>query len=228
MTPSPGSSSKAENENLTIKQQRAANRARKVEEFRRRQKRSTRNRRLGIIGGIIATVAIAGVLISSIVTTSAGPKNSANSRSAKVEGVQTFTNAAGHSTTSITYDQTPPAGGLHNPVWLNCGVYTKPVLDENAVHSLEHGAIWATYDPSLSATELNALRSKLPSTYVVVSPYENLPSRIVLSGWNVQLQIESADDKRLATFFAKYWKSGTSPEPGAACTGGVDGPGKVS
>ncbi len=227
MTPSPGSNSKAENENLTIKQQRAANRTRKVEEFRRRQKRSARNRRLGIIGGIIVTAVVAGLLISSIVTASAGPKNSASSRGEKVEGVQTFTNAAGHSTAPIIYDQTPPAGGQHNPVWLNCGVYTKPVPNENAVHSLEHGAIWVTYDQSLSETELNALRSKLPSSYVVVSPYENLPSRIVLSGWNVQLQIESADDKRLASFVKKYWKGGTAPEPGAACTGGIDGPSRV-
>ncbi len=225
MTPSPGPGPKPESGNLTIKQQRAANRARKVEEFRRRQTRSARNRRLGIIGGIIVTAVVAGLIISSVVMTA--PKNSVTNRSAKVEGVQTFTNVAGHSTAPITYDQTPPAGGQHNPVWLNCGVYTKPVPNENAVHSLEHGAIWVTYDPSLSTTELNALKSKLPPTYVVLSPYENLPSRIVLSGWNVQLQIESPTDKRLATFFTKYWKSGTSPEPGAACTGGLDGPGKA-
>ncbi|MBN9151172.1 MAG: DUF3105 domain-containing protein [Cryobacterium sp.] len=222
MTPSRSSDPTPDSKNLTIKQQRAANRTRKVEEFHRRQKQNARNRKLAIIGGIVVTVVAASLLISFVVFAPTTPKN------AKIEGVQTFKNTAGHITTPITYDQIPPAGGEHNPVWLNCGVYTQPVPNENAVHSLEHGAIWVTYDPSLGATELDTLRSELPSTYVIVSPYENLPSKIVLSGWNVQLQIESADDRRLADFVKKYRGGANAPEPGGACTGGVDGPGKVS
>jgi hypothetical protein len=102
------------------------------------------------------------------------------------------------------------------------------VPNENAVHSMEHGALWVTYDPALDDAELSTLRGKLPSTYVVLSPFEGLPSPIVLSGWNTQLQVDDADDPRIAQFFEEYWKSQDVPEPGAACTGALDAPGKVS
>lgn len=227
MTPSRGSGSKPVNEHPTVKQQRAANRTRKVEEFQRKQKRSARNRKLGIIGGTVVAAVAASLLVTFVVFIPPAPKDMANNQSTEIEGVQTFDNAAGHTTAPSSYG-TPPTGGEHNPTWLNCGVYTEPVPNDNAVHSLEHGALWATYDPSLGAAELDALRSELPSTYVIISPYENLPSKIVLSGWNVQLQIESADDERLTSFVKKYWQGANAPEPGGACTEGIDGPGRIS
>jgi hypothetical protein len=227
VTPAPSSGSNS-NGSLTVKQQRAANRAKKLEEYHRQQKRSVRNRRIGIITGVVAAVAVLGVVITSIVLTPQRASYSAGSSGASVEGVETFTNAANHVETPVTYAQTPPVGGEHNPVWLNCGVYTEPVPNENAVHALEHGAIWVTYDPSLSAEELDALKAKLPSTYIVLSPFEGLPSPIVLSGWNVQLQVDSASDERISEFLEEYWKGGTAPELGASCSGAFDAPGKVS
>ena len=56
----------------------------------------------------------------------------------------------------ITYRQVPPVGGDHNPVWANCGAYDEPVPSPNAVHSMEHGAVWITYRPSLAADEQDA------------------------------------------------------------------------
>ena len=47
----------------------------------------------------------------------------------------------------MTYTETPPAGGPHDPVWDDCGVYTQPLRNENAVHALEHGTVWITYRP---------------------------------------------------------------------------------
>ena len=218
---------------LSVKEQRTAQRAKKLEAFRKQEKRSARNRRIGIISGIVIAVAVVALLITSIVLTpksESGPNATyaPGSDGATIEGVETFDNGNGHVETPVTYEQTPPAGGEHNPAWLNCGVYTEPVPSENAVHSLEHGTIWVTYDPSLSETELETLRSHLPSTYTILSPFEGLPSPIVLSGWNVQLQVESADDERIPAFFEEYWQSNNVPEPGSACTGAIDGPGKVS
>ena len=168
------------------------------------------------------------LLIVSIVLTPQPASYSAGGDGAEIEGVETFDNASGHVEGTVDYPQTPPAGGEHNQVWLNCGVYDQPVPNENAVHSMEHGALWVTYDPGLDDAELSALRAKLPSTYVVLSPFEGLPSPIVLSGWNTQLQVDDADDPRIAQFLEEYWKSQDVPEPGAACTGAFDAPGKVS
>lgn len=225
MTPAPPPGSTGQ---LTVKQQRAAQRAKKLEEFHRQKKRSARNRRLAIIGSIVGAVAIAALLVASIVLAPKPATYTAGGEGATIEGVETFNNPAGHVQTPVTYPQTPPAGGQHHPAWLNCGVYSEAVPNENAVHSLEHGALWVTYDPSLGDDELNTLKSTLPSTFTILSPFEGLPSPIVVSGWNVQLQVESASDERIPAFFEEYWRSDNVPEPGAGCTGAIDAPGKVS
>ncbi|HET6672680.1 MAG TPA: DUF3105 domain-containing protein [Agromyces sp.] len=212
----------------TVKQQRAEERARKLEAYRKKEAQAKRNRRIGIGAAIVGVVVVAGVIISSIVLTPQPVSYNAGSEGTQVDGVQTFQNAAGHVEGAVDYAQTPPAGGEHNPAWLNCGVYTEQVPNENAVHSLEHGAVWITYDPSISDDELSALRSMLPSTYTILSPYDGLPSPIVVSAWNSQLQVDSADDERIAAFIEEYWQSQNVPEPGALCTGAIDGPGKVS
>jgi hypothetical protein len=212
----------------SVKAQRAAERARKLEEFRKREARAKRNRRIAIWSSVAGGVAVVALLIVSIVLTPQPASYSAGGEGVEIEGVATFDNASAHVEGAVDYPQTPPAGGEHNQVWLNCGVYEQPVPNENAVHSMEHGALWVTYDPALDDAELSTLRGKLPSTYVVLSPFEGLPSPIVLSGWNTQLQVDDADDPRIAQFFEEYWKSQDVPEPGAACTGALDAPGKVS
>lgn len=142
-----------------------------------------------------------------------------------LDAVRSYTVSQGHVTTPVAYAQTPPAGGEHAPVWLNCGQYTQPVRNENAVHSMEHGAVWVTYRADLPAEQVTKLRSALPDTYAVLSPYQGLPTPVVASAWGKQLTLESADDPRLAEFVKAYRQGPQTPEPGAACTGGVDGTG---
>ncbi|GLI26689.1 membrane protein [Agromyces rhizosphaerae] len=212
----------------TVKQQRAEQRARKLEAYKREQARQKRNRRIGIGAAIVGALAVVGVIVTSVVLIPQPANYTAGGSGADVEGVQTFENTSLHVDGTVDYPQNPPAGGEHNPAWLNCGVYSEQVPSENAVHSMEHGAVWVTYDPSLPDDELSALRAQLPSTYVILSPFEGLPSPIVLSGWNTQLQVESADDERIAEYLEEYWRSDLVPEPGALCTGGIDGPGRES
>ena len=230
MTPAPptGPSAGPSTPKPGVKAQRAAQRAAKLEQYHREQKRSARNRRIGLIAGITAVVAVVGLVITSVVLTPKSASYTAGGGTgAEIEGVQTFQNTAAHVQTAVTYPQTPPAGGEHNPAWLNCGVYTEQVPSENAVHSQEHGALWITYDSSLSDDDLATLRGLLPSTYVILSPFEGLDSPIVLSGWNAQLAVDSVDDERIPTFIQEYWQSNSVPEPGSPCTGGIDGPGKA-
>ncbi len=151
---------------------------------------------------------------------------SAGGSGESIDGVQLYRNPTGHTVSPVVYPQIPPAGGEHHPTWLNCGIYTESVPNVYAVHSLEHGAVWVTYDPGISADTLAALREYLPSSYVVLSPYVGLPSPIVVSAWNAQLRVETPDDPRLAQFFEEYWRNQNVPEPGALCTGGIDGPGR--
>lgn len=125
----------------------------------------------------------------------------------------------------VTYNQSPPAGGEHAPEWLNCGVYEHPVPSENAVHSLEHGAIWVTYQPNLPTAQVSALRRDVANQpYGLLSPYPGLPSPVVATVWGVQLKLQDASDPRLKQFIADHADAGTAPEPRGECSGGLGTP----
>lgn len=143
-----------------------------------------------------------------------------------IEGVQSFPGLSNlHVNTRVSYAQTPPVGGEHNPVWLNCGIYDQPVRNENAVHSLEHGAVWITYDPALDPAQVEILREVTRGgTHRLLSPFAGLPAPVVISSWGYQLQLESANDPRLLQFVAQFEQGPTTPELGATCAGGIGSP----
>ena len=214
---------------LTVKQQREQQKQQKLAEYERGLARRRRSRLTWWIVGSTAALVVIGLVAASIIFAPKPATYDAGGTGAEIEGVETFTNETKHVEGTVDYPQNPPAGGPHNQYWLNCGVYDQPQQNENAVHSLEHGAIWVTYDAArVSGDELATLRSLLPSTYAILSPYEGLPSPIVVSGWNTQLKVDSASDPRIAEFFEEYWRSQNVPEHGAPCTGAIDGPGKQS
>ncbi len=178
-------------------------------------------RRRNIIAGVVGLVVIA--IITSY--TFFGMQHSTSDRVALTGDVTTYpVDSANHTTDPVTYPQNPPVGGDHNPEWLNCGIYDAPVHNENAVHSMEHGAVWVTYDPALSAADVEALRAQMPSSYVVLSPYPGLPAPVVASAWGVQVQLDGVNDPRLKTFLDVYRQGSQTPEPGATCGGGVGTP----
>ena len=138
-------------------------------------------------------------------------------------GVKTGAYPAGrHVSGRITYSETPPLGGPHNPVWQNCSIYDQPIHDEHGVHALEHGAVWITYRPDLPADQVQQLKSLASSDYMLLSPYPNLPAPVVASAWNHQVALESAADPRLRSFISEFKNNpSNTPEFGAACSGGI-------
>jgi hypothetical protein len=212
----------------TAKQEREQRRQEKLVEYQRQVARRRRGKLVWWIVGSTAALLVVGVVVASIAFT---PKpvtyGAPDSTGATIDGVETFDNVTTHVQGTVDYAQTPPAGGPHNPLWLNCGVYDQPVPNENAVHSMEHGAVWITYDASrVNADELSALRAQMPSSYALLTPYDGLDSPIVLSAWNAQLKVDSAEDSRIPQFFEEYWRSQNAPEPNAVCSGGVDAEGR--
>ena len=145
-----------------------------------------------------------------------------------------------HVTGPVTYSVLPPVGGPHNAIWMNAGVYTKPVPSERAVHNLEHGAVWITYDPDLPAAQVSQLtafvtrQTMIPESvqatgvadqanrYVDLAPWatNTLPGPIVISAWGHQLRVTRADDPRLQTFVNTFRHNPKfTPEYGAAVDG---------
>ena len=193
----------------------------------RAQERSKERRRGAMIYGIAALVALAVILgtVFAIRSAQSEQDNVAEAASKDIEGVQEFDGlSAEHVDTDVDYPESPPVGGDHNPVWLNCGVYTEPVPDVNVVHSLEHGAVWLTYQPDLDEGQVSTLEDFASDyDYTVVSPYEEQESPVVATAWGLQLELDSADDPRLAAFVEKYVQGPQTPELGASCIGGVSG-----
>lgn len=194
----------------------------------RAEQRTKERTRVAWIASVAGVLVLALVGVSAWVIVDAGQDDAAleAQADADIEGVQSFDGLTfNHVTTAVDYPQDPPAGGDHNAAWLNCGVYTEPVPDENAVHSLEHGAVWITYDPALPAEDVATLEAYADNqSYVLVSPYEGLDSPVAISSWGYQLKVDSADDERLPVFIQKYLLNPELAEVGAPCSSGVGTP----
>jgi hypothetical protein len=218
----------------SAKKTNTAARKARIEEMRRaEQARERRNRMLMIAASVVV---VAGLVVGGVfvVRSQSDGKDSSASDSKSgsghfvigKDGVETWkgTLSRNHVSGTLSYPMHPPVGGNHNPVWLNCNgdVYTKPVKDENAVHALEHGAVWVTYTAKASDADVKALAAKVKQTpYSLMSPYANQKAPIMLSAWGHQRTVTSAKDPNVNKFFAQFVQGSQTPEPGAACTGGL-------
>jgi hypothetical protein len=204
------------------RQTRRERRAEAVRERRRgpgdrahQQRRQWLLTRLAIGGvGLLILAGLAYVVISAF---------QERGRRQAPEGVQTFENLAReHTQEPVEYEQIPPVGGVHAPIWQNCGFYSAPINDENAVHSMEHGAVWIAYQSNLPEEQVQVLREIAEDEdFVLVSPYPDLPAPVVASAWERQLSLETADDPDLEQFVSAFQQGPQTPEPGASCSGGV-------
>ena len=176
-----------------------------------------RSRNLAIWGIVVLAIVALGIVLFL------------NLRSpGEIEGLQRITGLPRDHNNNAQYDAVdkPPAGGVHFDRWQNCGVYTEPIQTGNAIHSLEHGAVWITYSPGLPEDQLNRLQDRVSSQrYLLLSPYPGQESPIVLTAWGVQLEVDSATDNRVDEFIQRFRLGPTTPEPGASCEGGVGQPG---
>ena len=170
-------------------------------------------------------VGLSVVLVLSACSSASDPSVSP-AAAGQIDGLVTYTDLArDHVDSEVDYPQLPPVGGAHDPAWLTCTgtVYDEPVRDENAVHSMEHGAVWVTYQPDLPKDQVAALAGVVEGTpYSLLSPYPGIDSPVVLTAWDVQLSVDSATDQRVAEFVAEFANGPQTPEPGASCDGGVE------
>jgi hypothetical protein len=122
-----------------------------------------------------------------------------------------------------TYKTSPAVGGDHNETWQNCegDVYAAAIPEEHAVHSLEHGAVWITYDPEkLTPAQIATLSAKVKGkNYTLMSPYPGLKTPVSLQAWGFALFVDDVDDSRIDKFLKEY-RQEASVEDGATCSGG--------
>ncbi|MEU4313311.1 DUF3105 domain-containing protein [Nocardia sp. NPDC024068] len=153
------------------------------------------------------------------------PSEQKKDPSDEIEGVVKKEYPAGlhiDATQRVAYDQTPPFGGPHDASWANCmgTVYDKALRNENAVHSLEHGAVWITYNPDkVDQSGIDTLKGKVEGQqYMLMSPHPGQEAPISLQSWGHQLTVPSADDERVGQFItALRLNQFAYPEVGADC-----------
>ncbi|MEV5934386.1 DUF3105 domain-containing protein [Streptomyces sp. NPDC093250] len=212
----------------------SAARTARIEEMRRAERARERRTRILTIGASV--VVVAGLVVGGVVliqsqsddggsSSADGSKNPGKFVTAK-DGVRTWEGelARNHVTKVVDYPVTPPVGGDHNPVWMNCNgdVYTDEINDTNAVHSLEHGAVWVTYNADADKADVDALAAKVKKTpYTLMSPVDGQKDPIMLTAWGHQRAVTGADDPDVNAFLEKFVQGRQTPEPGAACTNGL-------
>ncbi|MGA5145930.1 DUF3105 domain-containing protein [Streptomyces griseoincarnatus] len=213
----------------------SAARTARIEEMRRaEQARERRNRILVVAASVVV---VAGLVAGGVVLVQAQSDDDGGSSAADdaksagkfvtdADGVRAWKGTLGreHVTKSVDYPVTPPVGGDHNPVWMNCNgdVYEDEINPTNAVHSLEHGAVWVTYNGDAPEAEVEALATKVRKTpYTLMSPVDGQKDPVVLTAWGHQRTVTGAADPAVDAFLEKFVQGQQTPEPGAACTGGL-------
>ncbi|WP_068273572.1 DUF3105 domain-containing protein [Aldersonia kunmingensis] len=186
------------------------------------------------IGAVVAVLALIGVLAYNLVpkyqeqaeAEKYTPSESNQDPSSDIDGVVKIDYPAAlhvNANQRVAYDQSPPFGGPHDAVWATCTgvVYPEAIRTENAVHALEHGAIWITYNPDkVSSADIDALAAKVDGEpYSLMSPYPGLDTAVSVQSWGHQLKVDSADDKRIGHFIAAMRQNKYAyPEVGASCS----------
>jgi hypothetical protein len=202
------------------KAQAAARRARAQEMRRAEQARERRGKILSI--SVIAVVIAA--IVGGIGYLKVDEQRKEEAIAAPVEGEETWDDLGqNHVAEPVDYEMTPAAGGDHHPQWLDCNatVYDEEVVEENAVHSLEHGAVWVTYTDEATDADIETLSDRVSRTpYTFMSPHQGQPAPVMLTAWGHQLKVDEAADPRVERFLEKYVQGEQTPEKGATCSAG--------
>ncbi|MDX3586840.1 DUF3105 domain-containing protein [Streptomyces europaeiscabiei] len=218
---------------MAAKTNSSGDRKARIEAMRRAERSRERRTRILTIGAsvlIVAGLVVGGTVLirsqSDDSSSTASDSKATGKWKTGSDGVKTWSTklTQNHVTKSVKYPMEPPVGGDHNPVWQNCNgdVYDKAIKNENAVHSLEHGAVWVSYNSKASEADVKALAEKVKKTpYTLMSPVEDQKDPIMLSAWGHQRTVTSAKDPNVDKFFESYVQGEQTPEPGAACTNGV-------
>lgn len=179
-----------------------------------------------VLGSVVLALVLGGVLVYAVLNTGKGVPGTQTDPDNNIEGVVVADAASltrTHVPGAVDYPTLPPPGGDHSITPQQCAVYTEAIAPEHAVHSLEHGAVWITYQPSLADDQVEELADKAQGDqYLIMSPLPEQDSPVVLTSWGRTLALDSANDPRVDDFIDAYRNGPGTPERGAACSGTTD------
>jgi hypothetical protein len=114
------------------------------------------------------------------------------------------------------YSSNPPTSGWHSANPAPWGAQTEPVADEVAIHNLEHGGIWITYNPSTVDQPTVEQLTNLVRGYrskVLLSPREAADRPIALASWGRLTKLDTFDEAAITDFIDRNKNKGPEQIP---------------
>ena len=205
-------------------EQRKQGLRRNVREERRQRAQNRKTRRNIFIGG--GTGAVAFVLIAAFILPSLLQFGGLRGATPE-ESVGEFHRSTGDQHVAVgttpRYSTTPPTSGSHYDTPAPWGVHEEMILDQQAVHNMEHGGIVINYNLT-DPQEVTALRTFVEGHAgypgcLLMRPYpEIVEGTIALTAWEWLQEFQSVETAGMQEFIDAHINRG--PENlGAGCGG---------
>lgn len=110
------------------------------------------------------------------------------------------------------YRTNPPLSGPHYATPADWGFYQNGLEDEQAIHNLEHGGIWISYQQDLTVdeeAELKKLVKKYPNRLIVSWRAKN-DAKFVVASWRRMEKLDSLNVEVMENFLVNNLNN--SPE----------------
>ena len=177
------------------------------------------------LGCLALAAALVGIIVYAVANQGVGDKSSLKYAEHQISGLDiSHGQAANHKDGALPYpgkETAPPTGGDHNGTPQSCQVYTAAIANEHAVHSLEHGAVWVTYNPDkASKDDIEALKKLVDGNPDrLLSPYPGLKTKVSLQAWGERLFVDKVSDSRVKEFLDLFTKGPQTQEINGTCVG---------
>ncbi len=108
------------------------------------------------------------------------------------------------------YNSKPPTSGPHLGNKAPWGISDKQIPDELQIHNLEDGGVIVHYDPAQVSTSTIRELTDIVSPYylkgknIILEPYANLDSPIVLTAWTRLIKLPAPDKIAIEQFISAY------------------------
>lgn len=119
-------------------------------------------------------------------------------------------------TSHPAYNSNPPTSGPHYADPAPWGIHTETVADETAIHNLEHGGIWVSYNPTkvdpATITQLKDLVRSYPSKVLLTSRAGD-DVAIALASWGRLEKLDAFDVNKIQNFITANKNKGPEQVP---------------
>lgn len=113
-----------------------------------------------------------------------------------------------------SYNSNPPTSGPMFGEVAGAGIHDEQVVDEQGIHSLEHGAVIVWYKSDLPKDQLEQVKTAYNEANgkKILTPRKDLDALVALTSWGRLLKLQSIEGEKIKAFIET--NSGRAPENG--------------